>query len=95
MLTLCGNLHAQDDGAIRRSVIKVFATSNQLDLSNPWKRGGSKQSTGSGIWLGEKRILTNDHVVNYATQISVQPYESADRIPAEVVILAGDGLGHH
>jgi S1-C subfamily serine protease len=86
VLALGSMVQAQDDAAIRRSVVKVFCTSNQVDLSNPWKRGGSKQATGSGIWLGEKRILTNDHVVNYATQISVQPYESADRIPAEVVM---------
>lgn len=86
VLALGSMVQAQDDAAIRRSVVKVFCTSNQVDLSNPWKRGSSKQSTGSGIWLGGKRILTNDHVVNYATQISVQPYESADRIPADVVI---------
>ena len=87
-LALSGMLQAQDDGAIRRSVVKVFCTSNQVDLSNPWKRGGTKQSTGSGIWLGERRILTNEHVVDYATQISVQPYESADRIPAELLVSA-------
>ena len=79
---VCPALHAQDDQGARRSVVKVFCTSNRLDLSSPWKRGSGGEATGTGIWLGARRILTNEHLVDFATQVSVQPYESAERIPA-------------
>jgi S1-C subfamily serine protease len=77
---------AQEDRDVRRSVVKVFCTSNALNLSSPWKRGDGRQKSGTGLWLGGNRILTNEHVISYATQISDQPYESAERIPAEVVV---------
>ena len=32
--------------------------------------------------------MTNEHVVRYPTQISVQPYESAERIPATVLAVS-------
>ncbi len=78
----------QDDLSYRRSVVKVFCTSNRLNLSSPWKRGPAGESTGSGVWLGGRRILTNEHLVDYATQVSVQPYESAEQLPAEVVFVS-------
>lgn len=81
-------LDAQDDAGLRKSVVKVFSTSNRLNLTSPWKRGDGVQSSGSGVWLGGNRVLTNEHVVDYATQISVQPYESAERMPAVVVAVS-------
>lgn len=76
---------SQEDTRAKQTVVKVFCTSNKLNLSSPWKRGPGSESTGSGVWLGGRRILTNEHLVDYATQVSVQPNESAERIPAEVI----------
>ncbi len=88
LLVACSSLFAADDTDARRSVVKVFCTNNALNLGSPWKRGEGRQLSGSGVWLGGKRILTNEHLVVYATQISIQPYESADRIPAEVLAVS-------
>src|SRR3990172_5005335 len=81
----CPAAHGQDDAALRRTVVKVFCSGNRVSLNSPWKRDGGQSVSGSGIWLGARRVLTNEHVVDYATQVSVQPYESAERIPADVV----------
>ncbi len=88
LLVACSSLFAADDTDARRSVVKVFCTNNALNLGSPWKRGEGRQLSGSGVWLGGKRILTNEHLVVYATQISIQPYESADRIPAEAIAVS-------
>ena len=82
------NVFAQDDVTARQTVVKIFCTSNQLNLSSPWKRGSGAEASGSGVWLGGNRILTNEHLVDYPTQISVQPYESAERLPADVVFVS-------
>ncbi len=84
----CFSLHAQDDLTHRQTVVKVFCKSNQVSLGSPWKREVGSENSGSGVWLGDNRILTNEHLVRYPTQISVQPYESADRIPADVVFVS-------
>lgn len=88
LLGMCLSLHGAEDHDLRRSVVKIFSTRNSLNLSSPWKRGDGQEATGSGVWLGERRILTNQHLIVYATQISVQAYESADRIPADVVAVS-------
>ncbi|HUG71196.1 MAG TPA: trypsin-like peptidase domain-containing protein [Pirellulaceae bacterium] len=75
-----------DEIAIRPAVVKIWASKNSLNLSSPWKRGERVEESGSGIWLGNNRILTNTHVVSYATQVSVQPHESSERIAADVVV---------
>jgi S1-C subfamily serine protease len=85
LLAFLSTAGAQDGKLLRRSVVKIFCTSNRLNLSSPWERGTAGESSGSGIWLGGRRILTNEHLVDYATQLSVQPNDSAERIPAEVV----------
>ena len=85
---LCLSLHGAEDQDLRRSVVKIFSTRNSLSIGSPWKRGDGQEATGSGVWLGKRRVLTNHHLVVHATQISVQPYESADRIPADVVAVS-------
>jgi len=48
---------------------------------------------GSGVVIDGRRILTNAHVVRYASQIYVQPNQSASHIPARIeAITAGMDL---
>ena len=76
------SLHAQD--AIRELVVKIHAVHHTPDLLRPWARNSPQQVKGSGVVIDGKRILTNAHVVRYASQIYVQPNQSADLISARV-----------
>lgn len=73
---------AQD--LVRDLVVKIHATHHTPDLLRPWTKNSPQQVKGSGVVIEGKRILTNAHVVRYASQIYVQPNQSARRIPAYV-----------
>jgi len=75
-------VNAQDE--IRDLVVKIHAVHHTPDLLRPWTRNRPQQVKGSGVVIEGKRILTNAHVVRYASQIYVQPNQSADRIGARV-----------
>lgn len=73
---------------IRESVVKVFTTSRLPDPFRPWQKQNAQESTGTGVVIDGKRILTNAHVVFYATQVSVQPNQSSDKVNATVEAIA-------
>ena len=73
---------AQDQ--IRDLVVKIHAVQQAPDLLRPWARNSPQQVKGSGVVIDGRRILTNAHVVRYASQIYVQPNQSASHIPARV-----------
>jgi S1-C subfamily serine protease len=75
-------LHAQDN--VRDLVVKIHAIHHTPDVLRPWTKNSPQQVKGSGVVIEGKRILTNAHVVRYASQIYVQPNQSAERIPARV-----------
>jgi S1-C subfamily serine protease len=78
----CPRAESQDQ--IRDLVVKIHATHHTPDLLRPWTRNSPQQVKGSGVVIDGKRILTNAHVVKYASQIYVQPNQSASHIPARV-----------
>ena len=73
-----------DDSAVRKQVFKIYSSRRSPSLSRPWRKGEVREGTGSGVWLGDGKVLTNAHVVLYSSQIYVQPFDSSDRISAEV-----------
>ena len=75
-------LKAQDQ--IRDLVVKIHAVHHTPDVLRPWTKNSPQQVKGSGVVIEGKRILTNAHVVRYASQIYVQPNQSAERISARV-----------
>ena len=75
-------LNAQD--LIRDLVVKIHAVHHTPDVLRPWTKNSPQQVKGSGVVIEGKRILTNAHVVRYASQIYVQPNQSAERISARV-----------
>ncbi len=74
--------------AIENAVVKVFSTMRQPDLAKPWTKMAPTEATGSGVIIEGKRILTNAHVVLYASQIQVQANQSGDKISATVEAIA-------
>ena len=52
------------------------------------KSSRRKIITGSGVVIEGKRILTNAHVVNYASQVQIQANQAGDKISATVEAIA-------
>src|ERR1700728_461378 len=74
--------------AIENSVVKVFATMRHPDPFKPWTKQAPTEVSASGVVIEGKRILTNAHVVLYATQVQVQANATGDKLPATVVAVA-------
>ena len=104
LFTACLNLHAADlappvaatntsavgagSGAIENSVVKIFATVRYPDPYQPWTKQPPVDITGSGVVIEGKRILTNAHVVDYASQVQIQANQAGDKISATVEAIA-------
>ena len=73
---------------IDNSVVKVFATVRHPDPFKPWTKQAPNEISGSGVVIEGKRILTNAHVVLYASQVQVQASAAGDKVSASVVAVA-------
>jgi S1-C subfamily serine protease len=73
---------------IENSVVKVFATMRYPDPFKPWTKQAPGEVSASGVVIEGKRILTNAHVVLYATQVQIQANAAGDKLPATVVAVA-------
>jgi S1-C subfamily serine protease len=72
------------ESKIRESVVKISATMRYPDMTHPWAKHSSQDASGTGVVIDGKRILTNAHVVLYASQLFVESYQSSDKLPARV-----------
>ena len=81
-------LPVQSDDTVRSSVVKIEATLQTVDPMAPWKKHSLTQVGGSGVVIDGQRILTNAHVVNNATQVSVQPDHASEKWAATVEAIA-------
>jgi len=90
LLMSAGASQAQlkDDSNIRQSVVRIVATQRLPNWLHPWQSQGPERVFGTGAVIEGNRILTNAHLVMYATQVDVQPLQAADTLPAKVVGLA-------
>ena len=74
--------------AVENSVVKVFSTVRHPDVFKPWTKSEPTDITGSGVVIEGRRILTNAHVVLYASQIQVQANQAGDKVSARVEMIA-------
>ena len=81
-----GAVHAQ--ATVENSVVKVFATLRYPDPFKTWTKEAPSDVTAAGVVIEGKRILTNAHVVLYASQVQVQANEAGDKVAATVVAVA-------
>src|SRR5580700_1358024 len=58
--------------SVEGAVVKVFATMRYPDPYKPWTKQSPSEVTASGVVIEGKRILTNAHVVLYASQVQIQ-----------------------
>jgi S1-C subfamily serine protease len=70
------------------AVVKVFSTMRRPDVARPWSKASPLEATGSGVVIEGKRILTNAHVVAYASQVEIQANQSGDKVSASLVAMA-------
>ncbi|HEY0064275.1 MAG TPA: trypsin-like peptidase domain-containing protein [Telluria sp.] len=75
---------------LENSVVKVFSTLRRPDPFKPWSKAAPTDITGSGVVIEGKRILTNAHVVGYASQVQIQANQAGDKVSATVVAVARD-----
>ncbi|MDY7540341.1 trypsin-like peptidase domain-containing protein [Undibacterium sp. RTI2.1] len=73
---------------LENSVVKIFSTLRGPDPFKPWSKAAPQEVTGSGVVIEGKRILTNAHVVGYASQVQIQANQSGDKVSATVVAIA-------
>ena len=77
-----------DAPALENSVVKVFSTARYPDIYRPWTKQAPTDVTGSGVVIEGKRILSNAHVVLYASQVQVQANQAGDKFSATVEAIA-------
>jgi S1-C subfamily serine protease len=75
---------------LRRSVVRVFAVSQNPDYQTPWDPGVDGAGYGSGFIISGRRILTNAHVVSNARFISLEKEGDSRRYEARVKFIAHD-----
>jgi len=75
---------------IRQSVVKIFVSVQREDFSQPWQRSGLTGGTGSGFFIGPRRILTNAHVISDARFIEIQRESDSRRYSARVLFVGHD-----
>ncbi len=72
------------EGKIRNSVVKITATMRYPNYNSPWTKHAPSEASGTGVVIDGKRILTNAHMVTYASQLFVESNQSSDKLPARV-----------
>lgn len=73
---------------IRKSLVKIFTTVREPNLSRPWQKQNPQDQSGTGVVIDGKRIITNAHVVAYHSRVLVQPDGSSDKLIAKVEAIA-------
>lgn len=79
---------AEPPMSIETSVVKVFSTMRFPDPFKPWTKQAPTEVTGSGVVIEGNRILTNAHVVLYASQVQIQANAQGDKVSATVLAVA-------
>lgn len=82
--TEAGKTPSSEAATVESSVVKVFATVRYPDATKPWTKNAPSEVTGSGVVIEGRRILTNAHVVNYASQVQIQAHQEGDKLAATV-----------
>jgi S1-C subfamily serine protease len=75
------------------SVVKVLATLSYPNPVQPWTKGKAVEVAGAGVVIEGKegkKVLTNAHLVTFATEVHVQVRAGGDKFEAKVVGVGTD-----
>ena len=73
---------------VEESVVKISVTKREPDQFRPWTKASPSKVSGSGVVIAGPRILTNAHVVMYASEVFVQLRQGGDQHTAKVISVA-------
>jgi S1-C subfamily serine protease len=79
-----------DLDSLRASVVQVEVVIQSQDYYEPWKSPNPQGSGGSGFFIGERRLMTNAHVVSDTKIIRVKRPDRPEKVDARVLFLAHD-----
>jgi S1-C subfamily serine protease len=85
---LAGLLAADADA--QRSVVQVITFQQAPVWDAPWRFRTVQQVTGSGFYIGNRRIMTNAHVVSWNREIALRRYNTAQPYTARVQFVGHD-----
>lgn len=71
-------------------VVRVYSTYQDPDYECPWQSVAPRGSTGSGVIVAPRRILTGAHVVANSTFVQVQKQDDPTKVPARVLAISHD-----
>ena len=71
-------------------VVRVYSTYQDPDYESPWQSVAPRASTGSGVIVAPRRVLTGAHVVANATFVQVQKQSDTKKATAHVVAISHD-----
>ena len=69
-------------------IVKIHVVQQPYLATKPWSRSSTKDVSGTGFIYKPGHIITNAHVVKFARQVYIQPYQSSLKIEAEVAFTA-------
>jgi S1-C subfamily serine protease len=72
------------------AVVRIYSTEQEPDYDSPWQARSPSSSTGSGVIIATRRILTSAHVVADATFIQVQRISDTNKVVARVIGICHD-----
>jgi len=72
------------------AIVRVEVSALVPDYRTPWNAGSPAGGSGSGFFIGDKRFLTNAHVVSNATRVLVRRLNDPSPHFARVVHVAHD-----
>jgi len=73
---------------VEQSVVKILSTQRKSDFYRPWAKENPEETSGSGVVIAGPRILTNAHMVSYASEVFVQLRKGGDKLPCKVTAIA-------
>ncbi|KAJ1620406.1 hypothetical protein T492DRAFT_888767 [Pavlovales sp. CCMP2436] len=63
------NMHRSEASVPFGALIHFMTFSTEPELSKPWQMKKPQVSTGTGFYIGNKRILTNSHPGNFPARV--------------------------
>ncbi len=87
---IVADAHAQPNGQIQNSLVRITSTEVEPDYRAPWNSGTIQRGVGAGFVIDGQRIMTNAHVVSNSRYLTVEREGDPNKYPATVLFVAHD-----